>query len=205
MRLPRMTIRQLMIAVAILAPLMAASAMLIGLCTSLQDFYGTGGKLDLQQQIGNELAGGDYELRQARFVEAEAHYRSALRLYGLLQSKLAYHGWTDMFDCTVEGQLGIADALTGQGRFAEAEPLYRRSLSAREEGFGRNHFVIAEVLERYATFLRATRRVPEAKALEARALRILDDYVETARQDERNTFWKEVEARARAIRSRPAQ
>ena len=209
MQLLRMTTRKLMIAVAIIATvilvLMLARALLTQLDGELRDAYGSGGKFDLERQIANELTRADNAIRQGDFAEAEARYRSVFKLDSLLRSKLAAHNWTAMYDQTRDADIGIADAVASQGRNAEAERLYRSSLAAREKGFGRENFQIAEVLERYATFLRTTDRVLEAKKLETRALRILDHYIESKRHDDQSTYWKDLVVRAQAIRTRPDQ
>ncbi len=56
-----------------------------------------------------------------------------------------------------------------QGRYAEAEPLYQRSLAIREKALGPEHPHVAESLENYAALLRQTARANEAEKLEARA------------------------------------
>ena len=56
-----------------------------------------------------------------------------------------------------------------QGRYAEAEPLYKRALAIREKALGPEHPDVATSLENYAALLRETARVDEAERLEARA------------------------------------
>ncbi len=56
-----------------------------------------------------------------------------------------------------------------QGRYAEAEPLYKRSLAIREKALGPQHPHIATILQDYAPLLRKTGRSTEAAKLEARA------------------------------------
>ena len=56
-----------------------------------------------------------------------------------------------------------------QGRYAEAEPLYQRSLAIREKALGPEHPAVATSLENYADLLRKTGRVSEATEMEARA------------------------------------
>ena len=55
------------------------------------------------------------------------------------------------------------------GRYAEAEPLYRRSLAILEKALGPKHPHVATALEGYANLLRATGRTAEADKMEARA------------------------------------
>ncbi len=56
-----------------------------------------------------------------------------------------------------------------QGKYAEAEPLYKRSLAIREKTLGSEHPQVATSLENYAALLRKTGRGGEAAKLEARA------------------------------------
>ncbi len=61
---------------------------------------------------------------------------------------------------------GLYDA---QGRYAEAEPLYKRALAILEKALGPDHPNVANSLENYAAVLRKTGRTTEAANLEARA------------------------------------
>ncbi len=56
-----------------------------------------------------------------------------------------------------------------QGRYAEAEPLYQRSLTIMEKALGPEHPNVATTLENYAELLRTMNRDAEAKSMEARA------------------------------------
>ncbi len=56
-----------------------------------------------------------------------------------------------------------------QGRYAKAEPLYKRSLAILEKALGAEHPNVAASLENYAALLRKTGRGTEASKLEARA------------------------------------
>ncbi len=56
-----------------------------------------------------------------------------------------------------------------QGRYAEAEPLYKRSLAIREKALGLDHPDVALSFENYAALLRQTARADEAERMEARA------------------------------------
>jgi tetratricopeptide (TPR) repeat protein len=66
----------------------------------------------------------------------------------------------------------MAGLLRDQGRFAEAEPLYRRALAIRERALGPDNTSVGETLKDYAELLRRTGRAREAAALEERAARI---------------------------------
>ena len=56
-----------------------------------------------------------------------------------------------------------------QGKYAEAEPLFKRSLATVEKALGPEHPLVAQSLENYAALLRRTGRSAEAAKLEARA------------------------------------
>lgn len=57
---------------------------------------------------------------------------------------------------------------TEQGRYAEAEPLYKRALAIRETTWGPEHPDVATSLENYAALLRQMNRNSEAAEMEAR-------------------------------------
>jgi len=59
-----------------------------------------------------------------------------------------------------------------RGEYAEAEPLYKRSLTIWQKALGPDHPNVAIVLENYAVLLRAVRRDKDAEEMEARAAAI---------------------------------
>ncbi len=63
-----------------------------------------------------------------------------------------------------------------QARYAEAAPLYRRSLAIVEKALGPEHPHVATSLENYARFLRDTGRKDRAEEMEARAKAIRAKY-----------------------------
>jgi len=63
----------------------------------------------------------------------------------------------------------LALLYNGQGRYAEAEPLYQRALAIYEKALGERHPDVATGLENYAALLRQTHREAQAAELEARA------------------------------------
>ncbi len=63
----------------------------------------------------------------------------------------------------------LAVLYRAQGKYAEAEPLYKRALAIREEALGPDHPHVAGSLENYAALLRKTGRGDEATMMEARA------------------------------------
>ncbi len=56
-----------------------------------------------------------------------------------------------------------------QGHYAEAEPLYKRSLAILDKALGPEHPNVAASLENYAALLRETEREHKAEEMEARA------------------------------------
>ena len=66
----------------------------------------------------------------------------------------------------------LAECYRAQGRYAEAEPRYRRALAIQEKALGPEHPDVATSLTSLAALYRATERIPAADALEKRAARI---------------------------------
>ncbi len=67
--------------------------------------------------------------------------------------------------CTTRGFSAVVSSV----RYAEAEPLFKRSLAILEKALGPEHPEVAINLESYATLLRETEREGKAKEMEARA------------------------------------
>ena len=63
----------------------------------------------------------------------------------------------------------LASFYYAQGKYAEAEPLYRRALAIFEKALGPEHLDVARSLENYAKLLRKTNRKAEAAKMEVRA------------------------------------
>ncbi len=70
----------------------------------------------------------------------------------------------------------LAALYQAQGRYAEAETLYERSLAIREKALGPEHPDVAQSLENYAALLRGTARADEAERMETRAKAIRAKY-----------------------------
>ncbi len=68
----------------------------------------------------------------------------------------------------------LAALYEAQGRYAEAEPLYKRALAIWEKALGPEHPSLANSLENYAALLRKSERTSEADKMEARAKAIRD-------------------------------
>ena len=64
---------------------------------------------------------------------------------------------------------GLAELYQAQGKYAEAEPLFKRSLAIRGKALGPEHPDVAMSLENYASLLRKTGHSGEATMMELRA------------------------------------
>ena len=96
--------------------------------------------------------------QQADYAEAEKQSEAALK---------EAEAFDDVRLATSLNNLALL--YKAQGRYAEAEPLYQRSLAIREKALGPEHPAVATSLENYADLLRKTGRVSEATEMEARA------------------------------------
>ncbi len=67
----------------------------------------------------------------------------------------------------------LAELYRAQGRYAEAEPLFKRALAIVEKSLGPEHPHVAKALQNYAALLRETGRGAEATRMEARAKAVL--------------------------------
>jgi|CZKR01.1.fsa_nt_gi tetratricopeptide (TPR) repeat protein len=66
----------------------------------------------------------------------------------------------------------LAKHYDDQGRYSEAEPLYKRALTIEEKALGPDHPAVAQVTENLARTLRKLGRDTEAKAYEEQAAKI---------------------------------
>jgi tetratricopeptide (TPR) repeat protein len=66
----------------------------------------------------------------------------------------------------------LAQLYETQGQYAQAEPLFKRSLAISEKALGPDHPDVAQRLENLAALYRATNRTKEAEVLEKRAAAI---------------------------------
>jgi tetratricopeptide (TPR) repeat protein len=106
------------------------------------------------------MRGGISAFQQGDYIEAERRWTSALReaeTFGPGDPRIA------------ASLTNLAVSYSDQGRYAEAEPLYKRSLAIYEKALGSEHLGVVNGLENYAALLRATNRRAEAKELETRA------------------------------------
>ncbi len=66
--------------------------------------------------------------------------------------------------------MGLNDR--AQGKYAEAEPLYKRALKIREKALGKNHPHVATVCENMAELYKKIGKESKAEKLEERARKI---------------------------------
>ena len=67
------------------------------------------------------------------------------------------------------GLHNLADLYRAQGKYADAEPMYKRALAIWENALGSEHHFVATGLEAYAALLREIGQNAQADKLEARA------------------------------------
>ena len=72
----------------------------------------------------------------------------------------------------------LAVLYRAQGRYAEAEPLYKRALAISKKALGSEHPNVAAIMENYAVLLRKTERGTEATKMEARTKAIRAKHAE---------------------------
>ena len=107
--------------------------------------------------------------RQGNYPEAEKRFVAAVEEaegFGPQDPRLA----TSLND--------LAVLYEARGRYAEAEPLYKRALAIVEKALGPEHPDVATSLENYAALLRKTERTTEAIKMKARAKAIRAKYAE---------------------------
>ncbi len=105
-------------------------------------------------------AAGTAAYEQGRYAEAEKSWSAALQKaekFGPQDTRLA------------QSLNDLAVLYRNQGKYGEAEPLYKRALAIREKSLGPDHPDVARNLENYAELLLKTNRKTEAARLEARA------------------------------------
>ena len=68
--------------------------------------------------------------------------------------------------------LTIANTYSNDGKYSDAERLFKESLSLSEKAVGAEHPDVASALEEYATLLRKQSRIPEADQMGLRAREI---------------------------------
>ena len=114
----------------------------------------------------NQVTAGRQAYDQGHYAEAKQYWKAALK-------EAETFGVDDTRFATSLNNLAVL--YLAQGQYAQAEPLYQRSLAIWEKTLGPEHPDVATSLENYAALLRAmnpvSARLPWSKAakLEARA------------------------------------
>ena len=149
--------------------------------------------------------------QQADYAEAEKQLEAAL-------TEAEAFGPDDVRLATSLNNL--AELYRIQGKYAEAEPLNKRSLVIDEKALGPEHPAVATSLNNLALIYDAQGRYGEAEPLYKRALAIwekalgpehpdvatsLENYADLLRKTGRVSEAKEMEARAKAIRAKYAK
>ncbi len=107
---------------------------------------------------------GIQALKQAKYAEAEKLFTDGLKVAEQSGSNKSH----------IAASLNnLAELYRAQGKYADAEPLYKRSIELDEKALGPNHPDVATLLGNYAALLRKTNRNAEAEKLEARQKAIL--------------------------------
>ena len=99
-------------------------------------------------------------LQEGRYAEAEQHLTAARKQaekFGKQDARLA----TSLNN--------LAELYQTQGKYAEAEPLYKRALAILTKAMGPDHPNVAMFLGNYAVLLRKMDREAEAAKMETRA------------------------------------
>ena len=113
-----------------------------------------------ETQWREHLAAGAKAHREGRYSDAVNSFQAAAKdaeAFGPQDPRLA----TSLNN--------LAGLYHQQGKYNEAEPLYKRSLAIVEKALGPEHPQVATSLENYADLLRKTDRNEEAEKLEERA------------------------------------
>src|ERR1700730_11337569 len=103
---------------------------------------------------------GQQAMSQGKSADAESAFRMALAeavKIGPHDPKVAISA------------VNLANCLRQQGKFPDAEVLYKQAIMVKERAFGPLHNEMIGVLENYAKMLRAAGREPEADKLEQKA------------------------------------
>jgi len=153
-------------------------------------------------------AAGGKEYEQGRYGEAEKLWLAALEQvekFGPQNPRLA----TSLNN--------LAVLYEAQGKYAEAEPLYKRSLAIWEKALGPNHPHVATGLNNLALLFKSQGKYAEAEPLYKRSLAIfektlgpnhpdiatsLENYAALLRKTNHDAEAAKLEARAKAIRAK---
>jgi tetratricopeptide (TPR) repeat protein len=146
--------------------------------------------------------------KQGHYADAEESFLSALEAaekFGPEDTRLA----TTLND--------LAAVYYNQGKYAQAEPLYKRALAIKEKALGPEHPVVATSLNNLAALYDTQGKYAQAEPLYKRALAILEkalgpehphvatsleNYATLLRNTKRVAEAEKLEARAREIRAK---
>jgi tetratricopeptide (TPR) repeat protein len=122
-----------------------------------------------------EIRESELEKKKAEVVDAAFFLGQSLYEEGKYQeSANAYRKASALRpdDATIINNLGAS--LAGAGRYAEAEPLYKRSLATREKSLGPDHPDVAQSLNNLADLYRSQGKYIQAEPLYKRALAVFE-------------------------------
>ncbi len=122
----------------------------------------------------NTLLGlGNIYQSQGKYREAEPLYQRALHIYEEQTLNPEYPADTAIFLLNLAICLyNLANLYKEQGKYREAEPLYRRALHIREQTLGSEHPDVATLLNNLAGLYGAQSQYAEAEQFHRRALHI---------------------------------
>jgi len=106
---------------------------------------------------------GQQAMADGRSKDAESQFKLALgeaEKLGAMDPKVA------------TSLVNLANCFRQQGKYLEAEPLYRRALDIRKKKLGQFHNDLVVILDNYAKLLRAAGRESEAVQMETKAQEI---------------------------------
>jgi len=164
-----------------------------------------------ETQWDKHMAAAAKAYRQGHYGDAEKSIKAALKeaeRFGPQDPRLA----------TTLHNLG--ELYQVQGKYAEAEPLYKRSLAIREKVLGPEHPYVATSLNNLASLYDTQGRYAETEPLYKRSLAIsekalgpehpnvaqgLENYAMLLRKTNREAEAAKMEARAKAIRAKHAK
>ncbi len=158
----------------------------------------------------DQMRAGTQAYRKGTYSQAESHWKA-----GLDKAKEA--GPEDPRLATSLNNLALL--YQARGKYAEAEPLQRRSLTIREKVLGPQHPNVATSLNNLAGLYQDQGKYAEAEPLQRRSLTILEkvlgpqhpdvatsleNYASLLRATNRGSEAAPLEARAKAIRDKAA-
>jgi tetratricopeptide (TPR) repeat protein len=106
----------------------------------------------------SRMRAGDEAYGRGDYGEAERHWKAQLEFEVNMGSNRSLNNLARLYEA--------------QGRYAEAETIYERSLAMMEKTLGPEHPELSESLNNYTAFLRKMGRDAEAAKIEARLLAI---------------------------------